>query len=50
VTVERIQASVAAGNDTVPCLGKDTRAGTGCGGCKGRLAELIERFDVAARA
>lgn len=50
VTVERIQASVAAGNDTVACLGKDTRAGTGCGGCKGRLAELIERFDVAARA
>lgn len=24
--------------------GASTRAGTGCGGCKGRIAELIERF------
>ncbi|WP_407358231.1 FAD-dependent oxidoreductase [Microbacterium sp. LTA6] len=45
VTVERVEASVQAGNATVACVGKDTRAGTGCGGCKGRLAELIERFD-----
>lgn len=44
VTVRRIEDSVAAGNDTVACLGADTRAGTGCGGCKPRLAELIERF------
>lgn len=44
VTVQRIEDSVAAGNDTVACLGADTRAGTGCGGCKPRLAELIARF------
>ena len=46
VTVQRVSDSVSAGNETVECLGRDTRAGTGCGGCKPRLAELIERFAV----
>ncbi|MFB7250737.1 FAD-dependent oxidoreductase [Microbacterium sp. NPDC056234] len=44
VNVQRVTDSIADGNDTVACLGRDTRAGTGCGGCKPRLAELIERF------
>lgn len=44
VTVQHIEDSVTAGNGTVACVGRDTRAGTGCGGCKPRLAELIERF------
>lgn len=47
VTVQRIEDSVAAGSGTVACLGQDTRAGTGCGGCKPRLAELIDRFVAA---
>ncbi|UYO98634.1 FAD-dependent oxidoreductase [Microbacterium sp. M28] len=47
VSVQRITESIAAGNDTVSCLGRDTRAGTGCGGCKPRLTELLERFAVA---
>ena len=50
VNVQRINDSIADGNDTVACLGRDTRAGTGCGGCKPRLAELIERFAVAEAA
>ncbi|WP_243225647.1 FAD-dependent oxidoreductase [Microbacterium sp. CIAB417] len=50
VRVQRIADSIAAGNDTVACLGRDTRAGTGCGGCKGRLVDLIERFAVAEAA
>lgn len=47
VSVQGVEESVAKGNDTVECLGRDTRAGTGCGGCKPRLAELIERFAAA---
>ncbi|WP_460795436.1 FAD-dependent oxidoreductase [Microbacterium sp. GXF0217] len=52
VSVQQITDSIADGNDTVACLGRDTRAGTGCGGCKPRLTELIERFALveAARA
>jgi assimilatory nitrate reductase electron transfer subunit len=43
VTVGRIEASAACGNTTVECVGRDTRAGTGCGGCKGRIAEVLAR-------
>ncbi|MCU1446869.1 FAD-dependent oxidoreductase [Cryobacterium sp.] len=44
VTVEAITTSAQAGNDTVACIGSATRAGTGCGGCKGRIGEVLERF------
>jgi assimilatory nitrate reductase electron transfer subunit len=44
VSVAQIQAAAADGNDTVACIGKATRAGTGCGGCKGRIGELLERL------
>ncbi|WEO78582.1 FAD-dependent oxidoreductase [Cryobacterium sp. SO2] len=44
VTVEAITTSARAGNDTVACIGAATRAGTGCGGCKGRIGEVLERF------
>ena len=44
VTVEAITASAEAGNNTVACIGSATRAGTGCGGCKGRIGEVLERF------
>lgn len=43
VTVGRIEESAACGNTTVECVGRDTRAGTGCGGCKGRIAEVLAR-------
>ncbi|MGX5696097.1 NAD(P)/FAD-dependent oxidoreductase [Agromyces soli] len=43
VTVERIQASAACGSATVADVGRDTRAGTGCGGCRGRIAEVLAR-------
>jgi assimilatory nitrate reductase electron transfer subunit len=48
VTVEAITASAEAGNDTVACIGSATRAGTGCGGCKGRIGEVLDR--IAAQA
>jgi assimilatory nitrate reductase electron transfer subunit len=44
VSVAQIEAAAADGNDTVACIGKATRAGTGCGGCKGRIGELLERL------
>ncbi|MFC9919267.1 NAD(P)/FAD-dependent oxidoreductase [Agromyces binzhouensis] len=43
VTVGRIEESAACGNATVECVGRDTRAGTGCGGCRGRIAEVLAR-------
>ena len=44
VTVERIETSASCGVTTVEGVGKDTRAGTGCGGCKGRIAEVLARY------
>lgn len=41
VTAGRITEAARSGSDTVECVGRDTRAGTGCGGCKGRIAELL---------
>lgn len=43
VTVGAITEAIAAGNDSVACVGSATRAGTGCGGCKGRISELLAR-------
>lgn len=43
VVVKSIMDGVAAGDDSVECVGRRTRAGTGCGGCRGRIAELIGR-------
>ncbi len=50
VTVGRIEASAACGNTTVECVGRDTRAGTGCGGCKGRIADVLARAAEAGEA
>jgi assimilatory nitrate reductase electron transfer subunit len=44
VTVGHVHESVREGADTVACVSAATRAGTGCGGCKGRIAELLELF------
>ncbi|MFB6609380.1 FAD-dependent oxidoreductase [Agromyces sp. NPDC056379] len=43
VTVGRIEEAAACGVATVEGVGRETRAGTGCGGCKGRIAEIIAR-------
>jgi assimilatory nitrate reductase electron transfer subunit len=50
VTVADIAGSAEAGNTTVACIGSATRAGTGCGGCKGRIGEVLERFAVESLA
>ena len=50
VTVERVEESAAQGNETVACIGRDTRAGTGCGGCKTRIADVLARHAATAAA
>jgi assimilatory nitrate reductase electron transfer subunit len=47
VTAGAIAVSQKAGNGTVACIGTATRAGTGCGGCKARIGEVLERFTAA---
>ncbi|MDJ0349795.1 FAD-dependent oxidoreductase [Cryobacterium sp. PH29-G1] len=50
VTVGAIADSAAAGNTSVACIGTATRAGTGCGGCKARIGEVLERFGATEPA
>ncbi|HEY5222235.1 MAG TPA: FAD-dependent oxidoreductase [Microbacteriaceae bacterium] len=47
VSAGRIRDSALAGCCTVADVGADTRAGTGCGGCTGRITELLARFASA---
>ena len=47
VTVGAIADSAQAGNTTIACIGAATRAGTGCGGCRMRIGEVLERFAAA---
>lgn len=47
VTAGRIGEAVASGCGTVECVGRETRAGTGCGGCKGRIAAILAAAPVA---
>lgn len=50
VSEATIVESIADGCQTVVALSDRTRAGTGCGSCKGLLAQLIERHAGSARA
>lgn len=47
VNVASVGEAAAAGDGTLACVSSATRAGTGCGGCKGRIAEVIEWFGRA---
>jgi nitrite reductase (NADH) large subunit len=41
VTEQALVEALAAGADSVEALGASTRAGTGCGSCKGELTQLV---------
>ena len=41
VTVEQIGDAISRGSATVECVGRDTRAGTGCGGCRSRISDML---------
>ncbi|PAB57011.1 (2Fe-2S)-binding protein [Anaeromicrobium sediminis] len=42
VTEETIREAVRNGATTVEAVGDKTQAGTGCGGCVGRIQEIID--------
>lgn len=48
VSAGAIREAAAAGEPTVACVKSATRAGTGCGGCVGRITELLAREAVPA--
>jgi assimilatory nitrate reductase electron transfer subunit len=50
VTVQSVVDAGAAGDGTVACVSAATRAGTGCGGCKGRIAEILASVRPAPAA
>jgi assimilatory nitrate reductase electron transfer subunit len=50
VQAKTISACAARGVSTVEGVGAETRAGTGCGGCKGRIAQLIAATPNASPA
>ncbi|MBT2501052.1 NAD(P)/FAD-dependent oxidoreductase [Curtobacterium sp. ISL-83] len=41
VSAGTVTAAAGAGADTIEAVGAATRAGTGCGGCRGRIEELL---------
>ena len=47
VSAKKISACAAEGVTTVEGVGSVTRAGTGCGGCKGRIAQLLAAAPAA---
>ncbi len=47
VTVGAIANAAADGNTTTECISSATRAGTGCGGCKGRIGDVLDYFAEA---
>lgn len=44
VTEEEIIDAIKNGADTVEKVGAVTKAGTGCGGCKDRIQEIINTY------
>lgn len=42
VSIDAVVDAVKAGNDTVEKVGEVTKAGTGCGRCKGIILNIIE--------
>jgi len=48
VSVGQIGDSIRAGSTTVECVGRDTRAGTGCGGCRTRISDMLAAHAVEA--
>ncbi|NKX55674.1 NAD(P)/FAD-dependent oxidoreductase [Arthrobacter sp. E918] len=47
-TLGQVEAAVAGGCSSAGAVGEQTRAGTGCGGCRARITELIKsRLEAA---
>jgi len=50
VTEQTVCDAIAAGAESVLALGDCTRAGTGCGSCKGELTQLLSKFGKPAQS
>jgi len=50
VTEQTVRDAIAAGAESVLALGDCTRAGTGCGSCKGELTQLLSKFGKPAQS
>jgi nitrite reductase (NADH) large subunit len=50
VTEQVLCDAIAAGADSVTSLGDCTRAGTGCGSCKGELTQLLSKFAAPVKS
>ena len=48
VSVAQIDESITAGSASVECVGRDTRAGTGCGGCRTRICDMLAAHAVGS--
>ena len=42
VTRKEIEDAIDGGATTVEAVGEKTNAGTGCGGCQGKIQEIID--------
>jgi nitrite reductase (NADH) large subunit len=49
VSAQRLCEAIDAGADSVALLGETTKAGTGCGSCRGELAQLLTTRPKKAR-
>jgi assimilatory nitrate reductase electron transfer subunit len=49
VSVEQIGDAISRGSATVECVGRDTRAGTGCGGCRNRISDMLAAHALEPR-
>ena len=49
VTAGDIKKAYDEGHTTVDAIGEATEAGTLCGGCQDRIAELLEEFEMCIR-
>ena len=50
VTEQALCDAIAAGCDSTAALGETTRAGTGCGSCKGELTQLLSKHSKKPNA
>jgi len=50
VTEQALCDAIAAGADSVSALSDCTRAGSGCGSCKGELTQLLSKFGKPAQS
>jgi len=42
VTDNQIRAAIVLGASTVDAVARETRASTGCGGCRGKIQDMID--------